>query len=143
MDGSPWDNDCSIYFKEEFFLLNDQYSNEKATPSEDSLEEKPAFSSPCSCFLRTQSQLEKESEIQSLVEILTKFYHEGASVDEVESQKVTSEEKELLFFALKKKFVVKERALQSISKKPKSENRWKFVVKKCIKFMKRRVKYNS
>lgn len=74
---------------------------------------------------------------------MNKNYREGATLGELDSQEMTAEERELLLLVLRRKFEVKEGILSSQSKKPKSENRWKFVVKKCIKFMKRRVKYNS
>lgn len=53
---------------------------------------------------------------------------------------LSEKERELLSFVFQKKFEFREGVLRSRLKKPKSENRWKFVVKKSIKFLKRKVK---
>lgn len=64
-------------------------------------------------------------------------------MNENDLQHLTAEERELLLCVLQKKFVLKEGVLTRQCKKPKSENIWKFVVKKSIKFLKRRVKFDN
>lgn len=49
-----------------------------------------------------------------------------------------------MIFILNKKFFFNQfQNAVSLKTKPKSENKWKFVIKKSIKYLKKKVKYGS
>lgn len=79
-----------------------------------------------------------------LVNCLIESYYLGVSLDRMKDHSLSLEEENIVIFILNKKFIFNETELAiAVKTKPKSENKWKFVIKKSIKYLKKKVKYNS
>jgi len=83
-------------------------------------------------------------QMNSLIFCLNECYHLGINLDQTKCYNLSLEQENIVIFILNKKFFFNQyQNAVSLKTKPKSENKWKFVIKKSIKFLKKKVKYGS